>query len=148
MRKFLHIAVATIYTVLFIGIGVSQHYCQGEMTSYSVFSKTEATCHTEAPQCPNCHITEKPDHKNCEHGANENSCCETETAIIKIQDSHRASDLIQLPPVQFIASLPETPSYKEVILSFSQKIVQFLPQQFNLPPPKTPLHILFCVLRN
>lgn len=131
MQRYFSILLAIVYTLFSVGVGVSKHYCSGELVNVEVFSTVEQ------PSC--CGENHSP------------VCCDNEVALL-------AHDGLQLLPdtPQFFTDAPAVwpagPVAAFPVLSVgpiaAETEVAFA--AYSPPPPISaffPLYALHCSLR-
>jgi hypothetical protein len=118
--------LAVFYLAVASGVEMNIHYCMGEVASVE-YGKAEKGL------CGKCGMQSKK------------GCCEDEAKLIKIQDSHQASQLswaFELP----VAELPSSPVFDRPYVLISNSVID---QPSNGPPPGShpPIYLTNCVFR-
>ncbi|RYE55820.1 MAG: hypothetical protein EOP48_09355 [Sphingobacteriales bacterium] len=126
MKKVLIAILAIFYLAVASGVEMNIHYCMGEVASVE-YGKAEKGL------CGKCGMESKQ------------GCCEDETTLLKIQDSHQSSQLswvFQLP----VAELPQLsmPDPRMVVVNEAME-----EHPSNGPPPGSspPIYLKNCVFR-
>lgn len=122
-------ALCVFYLISVIGVAMSMHFCGGKLSQVS-FEKSAS--------CGNCKINKVVD---------KDDCCKDTGVHIKIDDSHKAANKVELPQNFSIALF-----YGIVVPELLKKV---LPNRLSIIVNKAPplsslfsLHILNCVFRN
>jgi hypothetical protein len=118
--------LALLYLAIASGVEMNIHYCMGEIASVE-YSKSEKGL------CGKCGMESKK------------GCCEDETTLLKIQDSHQSSQLswaFQLP----LAELTVSPEFLN-FLAYNSKSYKNQPAHGPPPGPNVPIYIKNRVFR-
>jgi hypothetical protein len=130
LQRKIALGLCVFYLLSVIGIAVSMHFCNGNLSSFSF---------TKAAKCASCKETGKIEKQH--------DCCKTTEVEAKIEDSHQAAYKVSLPKIISLEML-----FKTVIPDFAVRILpSFSAEQENKAPPLSTLirlHLLNCVFRN
>jgi hypothetical protein len=126
VKKVLVSILAILYLAVASGVEMNIHYCMGEVASVEYGSADHGPC-------GKCGMESKK------------GCCEDETKIVKLQDSHQLAKTNHVFQASGESVLPATFEYDDPVFAESPVFTS----RANSPPPgsETPLYILHCVYR-
>jgi len=99
VKKLFAIAFTCVYLTLAVGVVQTTHYCMGRVKSSTLFS-------FDSVKCP-CFVFAKDGN---------NTCCNDEHEIIKIDDDHAASNAVSVIPAFVV--IGEIFEVKNIVQSF------------------------------
>lgn len=115
MKRFLLIAVLSVYTLLTVGMQLHLHYCCGELSDLHFFASKE--CHQE-PEGEEDHC--------CKKG----NCCSFIHIDLKVDDSHQPSETARFTPLEIAQSFDYSLPSTDVLTS----IKGFIKESHSAPP--------------
>ena len=125
MKKLFAIAFTCVYLTLTVGVVQTTHYCMGRVNSSTLFT-------FESAKCP-CFVASK-------YG--KDTCCEDEHEVLKIEDDHAASSVVNLVPAFFeLGNILNESISIETDQELKTIVTQSLP-----PPDPIPLFTKHCSL--
>ena len=130
-KKKIAIFFTALYSASMLGLALSIHFCAGELENVKFFESTNS--------CMLC--KEVPDSKKAD------DCCKISNVSLKVEDSHRLGNKIDLPHFFATVLFERSPAVFVIQESF-QSFTTFLN---NKAPPlsaKISLHIFNCIFRN
>ena len=126
MKRLTAILLLGFYSISTLGIGIKQFYCCGKLKTVSISFNQEAN-------------------EKCNKGDKSGGCCKTEIQVLKIKDSHFASNDVSNPP-KFLADVIQTNFSNQSILFSS--VPHVASNNIHSPPLiDGPIYILNCVFR-
>lgn len=125
MKKLLTIALALIYLTFTTGVVISTHFCMGKQAGVSLSSGAE----TE--DCHKCGM------KSVE------GCCENKVEILKVEDTHQATPLNDIPFAPLHLFLDAQPVAQPPVEAPACVVCR----KESPPAPDIPLNILHSVFR-
>ena len=126
MKKFLAIAILSVYALLSVGVQMHLHYCCGKLADIHLFSDNDCSHHDDSHQ------------DSCAH---KSDCCSFIDINLKVDDSHEltSSILINTPQIADLSG-----DHIEVISTLSNASSTPISDPTN--PPDLRRYLLFHAL--
>jgi hypothetical protein len=126
MKKFLAIAMFSVYTLLSVGVQMHLHYCCGKLADIHLFSDNDCSHHDDNQQ------------DSC---ALKSDCCSFIDINLKVDDSHEQTSPIHFSSPPIVHVLPEA---IEVFASLNDATAAPISDPIN--PPDLRRYLLFHAL--
>ena len=126
MKRLTAIFILGFYSISVLGIGIKQFYCCGKLKDVTISFNQEAN-------------------EKRSKGDKKGGCCKTEIQVLKVKDSHFASNDITTSPKFIADAIQANFSYQTIIFRTASKITS---NSIHSPPLiSEPIYILNCIYR-